>query len=364
MKNRKKFGVILGTRPEVIKLYPVIKLLGTDCTVVSTGQQNPLLTETFSFFSLQAHCQLDIERADGSLNELHYKIIRELDALFDSREMKAILVQGDTLTAFSAGLAAYYRGIPVVHVEAGLRTFDYRSPFPEEMHRRFLAEMADIHFAPSENAWHNLIRERIPETRIFLVGNTVIDTLQEVMKGLPPGDARIGEDRLNIMITIHRRENLPFLESRIIPALKEIAAEFRDIRLFLPVHPNPAIKESLTGALSDIRVILLLDPLPYDEVIRLMMACDFVVTDSGGLQEEATATGKPLLVLREKTERIESICVGNAIIIGTDRKDIVMWMKRLITDHSLRSRMSKPEQVYGDGNAAGRIVQILKKRYG
>ena len=372
---------IFGTRPEAIKLAPVIKGLEEESTFTSkvcvTGQHRELLDQVLGVFQIKPDFDLNIMQKGQNLFDITTRSLQALEDTLKQEKPDVVLVQGDTTTGFAASLAAYYLQISVGHIEAGLRTFDKYNPFPEEVNRRLVDVISDFCFAPTDTARDNLLAEGIPRERIFVTGNTVIDALFMTLKYLSSGEKDkylkdffmgtynipIDDSRL-ILVTGHRRESFgPAFES-ICRGLKEIAESNTDIRIVYPVHLNPNVRTPVYGILGSVQNIHLIPPLEYAPFVWLMAHCYLILTDSGGIQEEAPSLGKPVLVTRKVTERPEAVEAGTARVIGTDDKEIFKETQRLLNDETAYLQMSQAVNPYGDGRATERISAILKERFG
>jgi UDP-N-acetylglucosamine 2-epimerase (non-hydrolysing) len=371
MPNRKTIVTILGTRPEAIKMAPVIRELERHplrfrSLVVTTQQHRELLHQAMVAFNLQSDRDLDLMEAGQQLGDF---AARSLKAVSDAlRELRPdmVLVQGDTTTAVTAALAAFYQRILVGHVEAGLRSFDRVNPFPEEINRRMAAVLADLHFAPTETSKKNLLAMGIGPHEIFVTGNTIVDALHSVRPGLAYDDRAVGETaalpgRL-ILVTAHRRENHGVRMHSICLALLALVRCYDDLHIVWPVHPNPLVQSVVAEVLSDEPRIHLVRPTTYGDMIRLMKRCDLIMSDSGGIQEEAPAMHKPLLILREVTERPEVVEVGAARLVGTGVESILEEVDALFTDKAAYDRMRSAPNPFGDGHAARRVVAAISKR--
>jgi UDP-N-acetylglucosamine 2-epimerase (non-hydrolysing) len=373
MKPLRVLGV-LGTRPEAIKMVPVLRALrqheNVDVKVVSTAQHRQMLDQVLNLFGVVPDFDLDIMRPNQSLNEIVHRAIAGLDRILEQYSPDMVLVQGDTTTAFVAALAAFYRRIEVGHVEAGLRSFDPLNPYPEEVNRRLISGVASIHFAPTEKSAGNLVREGIPTDRIYVTGNTVVDCLMGIAnakenrlaKYLPWG-FHLNGGRM-ILITAHRRENLDGPIRELCEAVATMALMFPKTKFLYPVHMNPKVREVVHPILSGIPNVALTGPLPYCEFVEAMASAHLILTDSGGVQEEAPSLGKPVLVLRDTTERPEGVALGAAKLIGTSRHRIVSETLYLLRDHSEYARMAAFRNPYGDGLAGERTVQALLHYFG
>jgi UDP-N-acetylglucosamine 2-epimerase (non-hydrolysing) len=357
---------VVGTRPEAVKMAPLILRLrreGSDfhCRVISTGQHRDLLHRGLADFGLRADFDLGVMRAGQSLGELTGRTLTALGETLRRERPDVVLAQGDTTTVLCAALASYYERIPFGHVEAGLRT-GRDEPFPEEKNRVLAGQLANLHFAPSERACANLVREGIDPAAIFLTGNTVIDALLMISVRIPP---RIDRDpkRRFLLVTAHRRENWGRPMEQIGLALRELAERHRDLAVVFPIHPNPAVRETILRVLGGQERVELIDPVGYREFVALMKSAHLVLTDSGGIQEEAPAMGKPVLLLRDATERPEAVAAGTVQLVGTRREAIVQAVERLWCSREAYDRFARVVNPYGDGQAAERIYRILAERF-
>jgi UDP-N-acetylglucosamine 2-epimerase (non-hydrolysing) len=356
----KRILFVFGTRPEAIKLAPVIRRIGDSARIAVTAQHRGMLDQVLQAFSIRPHHDLDLMRPGQSLFESTSRIIAALEPVLETERPDFVVVQGDTTTALCAALAAFYKNIPVAHVEAGLRTGDLRQPFPEEMNRVLVSRLAALHFAPTEAARQNLIREGVGN--IFVTGNTAIDAVLDVSREIESGRFKPEIPELNprqklILVTAHRRESFGAGFESICRALKRLAAR-PDVEMIYPVHPNPNVQDPVMRGLRESRVRLI-EPLGYIEFVALMSRAYLILTDSGGIQEEAPSLGKPVLVLREKTERPEAVEAGTARLVGTDEERIVSETKILLDDAAEYARRSRVHNPYGDGHASERIRDIL-----
>lgn len=360
----KRFKVVclVGTRPECIKMAPVIKeFLKQDwanVTVVSTGQHRELVQQIFRLFAIQIDYDLEVMEPNQSLAGLTSKIFAKFDPLLASQGCDLMLVQGDTTSVMVAALAAFYRQISVGHVEAGLRTHDIHRPFPEELNRVVTSLVSGIHFAPTEQARANLLAEGVRESVVYTTGNTVVDALLDVAKRDIQCPYPTRPDRRLILVTAHRRENFGEPILSICNAIRDLHDSLPDLEFVYPVHPNPNIRGPVEATLTGMDRVHLIPPADYQDLVMLMKRSTLILTDSGGIQEEAPALGKPVLVLREETERPEAVQAGVARLVGTDRATIVRETKRLLTDEAEYARMAKGGSPYGDGQAARRIVDL------
>lgn len=360
--------VVAGTRPEAIKMAPVLQALRRrpdqfDARLCLTGQHRDLLDQVTALFGLTADYDLDIMRPDQSLYQTTGAILQGMEAVLRDARPDVVLVHGDTTTAFAAALAAFYAGVPVGHVEAGLRTTDIARPFPEEMNRRLGDQLSRWYFAPTEGARENLLREGVPEGRIAVTGNTVVDALLDVA-GRPfrfeaPALDTLGTARRLILVTAHRRESFgaPFVS--LCRAIRRILADHPDTEVVYPVHPNPHVQETMGRELGGVERIHLIEPLSYLPFVNLMKRATLILTDSGGVQEEAPTFGKPVLVLREETERPEAVAAGLAHLVGTDEARIVQTAAALLGDPAAGGRFAALANPFGDGKAGERIAEQL-----
>lgn len=361
---------IFGTRPEAVKLIPIIKKLPKSVVCV-TGQHKEMLYQVLKVFNLRPRYDLCVMKTNQTLFDLTSRILFKLKVVLRKEKPDIVIVQGDTTTTFASALCAFYFKIPVGYVEAGLRSFNKYQPFPEEMNRKIVTQLADIYFAPTKRAKWNLIKEGIKENKIFITGNTAIDVLFMELRKIKTHklkyenyfrrNFRLNFNKKLILVTAHRRENFGKGLERICYAIEEIALN-EDVNIVYPVHLNPNISEPVRLILSELKNVFLLPPLGYDKFLFLMYKSYIILTDSGGIQEEAPSLGKPVLVMREVTERIEGINMSSSILVGTNQQKIVNWVKRFLHNKKLYSKMSKVKNPYGDGKAANRIVKILKRR--
>lgn len=354
-----KILVVYGTRPEAIKMAPVVEALrrrggAFAVTVCTTGQHRELLDQVHDLMGLVPDLDLRLMQRGQTLNGLAAAALAALDAVLAGHPPDWLLVQGDTTTAMAAALAAFHRGVRVGHVEAGLRTGDLARPFPEEANRRVIDALASALFAPTERAARALLAEGCDAARVHVVGNTVIDALQSI-----PLDQETPPLRPEVLITVHRRESFGAPLSEIFAALRRLAETFPDVTWIYPVHRNPNVREPAFARLAGLRNLELHDPLDYGALVRRLARCRFVLTDSGGLQEEAPVFGKPVLVLRETTERPEGVEAGVARLVGTDREQIFAAAAELLTSEAAYTAMARAINPYGDGRAAERIAAIL-----
>jgi len=370
--NKTKIIVFLGTRPEGIKLAPVIKLLEkndkVNLSICSTGQHKEMLDQVLSFFNIKPDIILGLMVKNQSLCRLSYKILKQTDFILEKHSPDYIIVQGDTTTAFLTALSAYYKKIKICHVEAGLRTYDKYSPFPEEINRQFISRIADFNFVPTETAKKNLINEGILENTIFHTGNTIVDAMMLALKIVESKNNEIKnksvfkgvlKDKKIILVTMHRRESFGSDIKNVCLALKDIACNNKNIQIIYPVHLNPNVRKPVYDILSNEKNILLMEPLCYEDFIWLMNLSYIIVTDSGGIQEEAPTLKKPVLVIRKKTERLESLNLGISKLIGTDKDKIIEEVQNLLDNKIEYSKMIPKSNPHGDGRASERILKII-----
>lgn len=361
---------IFGTRPEVIKLAPVILELKKypdiyNVIICNTEQQKELSNQTLEYFGLKADINLDCMRTNQSLLEVQTRILTGLNKVFAENEIDTTFVQGDTITVLCGALASFYNKIPICHVEAGLRSYDIYEPFPEEVMRQMTSRIADINFAPTEANKQALLKENIDSNKIFVVGNTVIDalfclsekTISDAQKFFKNKSIKI-DDKL-VLITAHRRENHGERIDRIIKAIEHLAQEYKEHTFVIPVHPNPNVKDKINARLSSYSNIHLLEPLDYPNLVYLMKNAKLILTDSGGIQEEAPSFGCPTLVMRYETERKEGIEAGVSILVGADFDKIVNESEKVLSKTFKETRLTA-KNPYGDGRSAQRIENIIR----
>lgn len=364
-----KVLVVFGTRPEAIKMAPLVRMLQRDneleCRVAVTAQHREMLDQVLRLFDIVPDHDLDIMQAGQTLFDITGRALAGLQAVLEAEKPDLVLVHGDTTTTFVAALAAYYLQIAVGHVEAGLRTGNRYSPFPEEMNRRLAGALAEWHFAPTGGARSNLLREGVDPERIFVTGNTVIDALlatvrEEYRFNAPLLDSLDFQRHRVLLVTTHRRENLGDPMRDIYLALRDVLDRYPDTRVIFPVHKNPAVRRVVEEVLGGSSRVHLLEPMDYEPFVNLMARCHLVLTDSGGMQEEAPSLGKPVLVLRNTTERPEAVEAGTVRLVGTDRAAVFEETSRLLADPAYYRSMAEAVNPYGDGRACGRIVQAVK----
>ena len=368
MADKIKVMSIFGTRPEAIKMAPVVRALmrhtdAIETRTLVTAQHREMLDQVLHLFRITPDYDLNIMAAGQTLFDITSRAMLGINEVFQKERPDLVLVHGDTTTTFAGALAAYYHQIPVGHVEAGLRTHDIYSPFPEEMNRRLTGGIATLHFAPTATAHANLRAEGIPEGRIFITGNTVIDALHHTVRPdyvLPAelGSVDFAEHRV-LLVTTHRRENLGEPMRHVYRAICDIIEELDDVEVIFPVHRNPKVREIVQEELGGLERVHLIDPLDYEPFANLMARVDIVLTDSGGIQEEAPALGKPVLVLRDTTERPEAVTAGTVRLIGTDERRVYEETMRLLTEPTAYTHMAEAVNPYGDGEAARRIIEAI-----
>lgn len=360
---------VFGTRPEGIKMAPIIKEIEKRKTIESfvcvTGQHREMLDQVLEIFDIKPDYDLNIFKKGQSLTEVTTKTLLGLEEILDELKPDILLVQGDTTTVFAAAIAAFYKKIKIGHVEAGLRSGNIYSPYPEEANRMLTGIITNYHFAPTENNKNNLLKENYPEENIFITGNTVIDALKYSVKK----DYIFEEDILNeidynkdvILLTSHRRENWGKPMENIFSAVKKVVEERENVEVIFPIHLNPLVREIANQYFKDLERVHLIEPLSYAPFSNLMSKVKFVVTDSGGVQEEAPSLGKPVLVVRNETERMEGVEAKTAKLIGTEFDAVYENIIKLLDDQKTYEEMAKAINPYGDGNAAARIVDILEE---
>lgn len=367
-----KVMCVFGTRPEGIKMAPVVKELqkreNFEPIVVITAQHREMLDQVLNLFSIEPDEDLNIMQQGQTLTDITVRAIQGLEPLLIKYRPQVLLVQGDTSTAFVAALAAFYQKVAVGHIEAGLRTDDIYSPFPEEMNRRLITSIATIHFPPTDEAQENLLKCGVSKEKIFLTGNTVVDALMDISKmehvALPEKMAREHDSKNRVIfIETHRRENLGEPMENICRALVRLTEQYKDLELVFSVHKNPKVREVVYKYLADRERVILLEPVEYPVMIRLMKESYFIMSDSGGIQEEAPSLGKPVLVLRENTERPEGLRAGTARLVGTDEERVYREAALLLDSKEEYDKMAKAVNPYGDGTAAKQIADTLELRF-
>lgn len=373
-----RIAVLIGTRPEAIKMAPVIAALRHDAElepyVINAGQHREMIEQVVRLFGIEVDADLAAMEPGQTLAGLTSRLVERIDQALEASKPDMVLVQGDTTTVLCAALASFYRKIPIGHVEAGLRTGNIHSPFPEEANRRLVSPLVTLHFAPTETARQALLAERVPDDSIFVTGNTVIDALLTEVRRQENEEVRgalhcefaelLGADWREhpmILVTGHRRENFGTGFESICDALAELSALRPDVRIVYPVHLNPQVKGVVHARLGEYENIRLIPPQPYSQFVALAKACTLILTDSGGVQEEAPSLGKPVLVMRESTERPEGVEAGAVKLVGPHAKRIVAETLRLLTDQAAYDAMARVSNPYGDGHAAGRIVEAIRR---
>jgi len=369
-----KVLISFGTRPEAIKMAPVIQCLKKDnrfdVKVLVTAQHREMLDQVLEVFKITPDFDLNLMKANQSLNQLSANILQNMDGIYQNFKPHILLVHGDTLSAFVVAQSAFYNQIDVGHVEAGLRTYNLKSPWPEEGNRQLISKISNLHFAPTDLAAACLKKENIQLSDIYITGNTVVDALLSVSNQILPLPVKYNGSKLNldkkikkILITGHRRENFGQGFINICQAIKDLALKYPTVEFIYPVHLNPNVKDIVFNYLSDIENIILLPPQSYLEFINLMKHSYLILTDSGGIQEEAPSLGVPILVMRDTTERQEAIQAGTVKLVGTETNSIIFWVEKLLENSELYHQMATANNPYGDGTASVEIKQILLNRY-
>ena len=359
--------VVVGTRPEAIKLAPIVLALKKNpanfiVRVCVTAQHRHILDPVLNLFHIIPDIDLDLMQNNQSISELSSRAMGALTKTLKQVMPDLVLVQGDTTTAMIAAMAAFYEQIPVAHVEAGLRTRDLLNPFPEEMNRRVISILGAFHFAPTSKAVDSLVCEGIAKEKIYLTGNTVVDALLTILEQEVDWEIPVKvNDKKIVLVTAHRRESFGEPLKQICKAIRELSNRFSDLAFIYPVHPNPNVKKVVNRELVGSPRVFLLDPLEYQHFVFLMKQSYLILTDSGGIQEEAAFLGKPVLVMRNETERVESIETGVSKLVGVSAERIVQEVEKLLLDERTYATMSQHSQVYGDGHAAERIIKVLEE---
>ncbi|WP_066584599.1 non-hydrolyzing UDP-N-acetylglucosamine 2-epimerase [Sphingomonas pruni] len=367
---RPRILVVFGTRPEAIKLFPLVHALrrtDADVRVCVTGQHREMLDQVLEIAQIVPEHDLDLMLPNQSLDTLSARLLTELGKVMDADQPDRVIVQGDTATAMIGALTAYYRKIPVGHVEAGLRSGNIYHPWPEEVNRKVVGAIADLHFAPTDTSRDALLAENVPAERIHVTGNTVIDALIEtrarvdsdaaLASTIAPIAARFAGKRI-VAVTTHRRENFGEGLKSVAQAVRRIA-DRPDVAVIFPVHPNPNVRAPMSEVLGGVENVAMIDPLDYPNFVRLLSLCHFVMTDSGGVQEEAPALAKPVLVMRETTERPEGVAAGTAKLVGNDEEVIVTEASRLLDDRAAYEAMARAHNPFGDGKSSERIARMI-----
>ena len=366
-----KVMTIFGTRPEAIKLAPIIKELQNrdfEQVVCVTSQHREMLDQMLELFKIEPNYDLNIMTKNQTLEEITSRALLGLEPVVSQEKPDLIIVQGDTTTTLMGALAGFYHKVPVMHIEAGLRTDDKYNPFPEEMNRRMVTQLADLHFAATELAKKNLLECGIDNNNVFVTGNTVIDSLLWTSsQNMPFSNPNLAElEKTNariVLVTTHRRENLGESMQAIFNSINRLSEEHKDVVFVFPVHLNPAIRKMAESVLGENKNVILIEPITYPDMAKLMNMSHLVMTDSGGIQEEAPSLGKPVLVLRTTTERPEGISAGTALLAGVDENKIFDVANELLTDTDKYNEMAHSVNPYGDGHAAQKIVEIISERF-
>ena len=373
MKSKKNIMCVFGTRPEAIKMAPLIKKLKNNqnfkVTVVVTAQHREMLDQVLSLFDIETDYDLDIMTNKQSLSDITARVLKGLEKIYQKEKPDLVVVHGDTSTTFVGALSSFYNKIEVAHIEAGLRTRNKYSPFPEEINRHLTGVLADLHFAPTESTYNNLRKENVSKNKIFITGNTVIDALYEIKD---PDFEFSQSDLKNInfnknkvlLLTSHRRENLGKPMENIFKAVKNLIKKNKDLEVVFPVHLNPKVKNLANKHLQNVDRIHLIEPLDYKPFINLMDRSDLILTDSGGIQEEAPSLAKPVLVLRDTTERPEAVKAGTVKMVGTDQNIIFNEAQKLLNNNNYYKKMAEAINPYGDGKASERITKYLLYKFG
>lgn len=370
-KDRFKVMMVFGTRPEAIKMAPVIKELQKQariaCQVVITAQHREMLDQVLHLFQIKPDYDLDLMQHGQTLADLTAGIIKGLEEILKKEAPDLVLVHGDTTTTFAAALSAFYQQIPVGHVEAGLRTGEKYSPWPEEINRKLTSSLTDLHFAPTENSRTNLLKEGIEGQLIYITGNTVVDALLATVNPKFQFEEHLqtildlNKEKRLILMTTHRRENLGEPMRQIYKAIETVLNEYPDIYVIFPVHRNPAVREVVSEVLGHHERVHLIEPLEYAPFVNLLEKAYLILTDSGGIQEEAPSLGKPVLCLRDTSERPEAIEAGTVLLVGTDYEHVLKNLSQLLADQELYQKMALTANPYGDGLASARITEIIIK---
>ncbi len=366
VKAPARIAVVVGTRPEAIKLAPVIRELrrrpgAFECRVIATSQHRELLVQALAEFDIAADRDLDLMEPGQSLGRFAARCLESMSKALVQEQPDLVMVQGDTTTVVAAAMAAAYQSIPVAHVEAGLRSHDVNNPFPEEMNRKIAAAVAAVHFAPTPLARRNLLDEGVAADRVVLSGNTVVDAVHalDLSNALPAALRDLDPER-TIVLTTHRRENHGTPLARVCEAVRQLVRDRPHLQIVFPVHPNPMVGAVVRSALGGLPQVRLIEPLAYRPMLALLSRCKLILTDSGGIQEEAPSLGKPVLILREVTERPEVVSAGAGRLVGTDSADIVSAVSRLLDDPAEYARMASARNPFGDGRASVHIADWLE----
>lgn len=361
---KRRILVVIGTRPEAVKMAPVVHALRAqpwaECRVLATAQHRQMLDQILAFFGVRPDRDLDLMRPDQSLADLTARMTAAMDPVLAEERPDFVLAQGDTTTVMVTALCSYYRRIRFAHVEAGLRTGDKWQPFPEEANRTLVGRLADLHFAPTTRSRDNLLREGVPAGAVHVTGNTVIDALLWAAERVDPARFQPADGRRLVLVTAHRRENFGAPFEAVCAGLRTIA-DRGDVELLYPVHPNPNVRSVVERTLRGHPRIRLGEPLDYPDMVAAMRAATLILTDSGGVQEEAPSLGKPVLVLRHETERPEGVAAGAALLVGPDRDRIVREANRLLDDPAAYAAMAAVQNPYGNGTSAAAITEVLRQ---
>lgn len=368
--NQKKIALVFGTRPEAIKMAPVIKELEKhpdvfQVTVIVTAQHREMLDQVLKVFEIKPDYDLNIMKKNQTLSDITINVMKGLEEQFIEEQPDMVLVHGDTTTSFAAALAAYYQKIPIGHVEAGLRTYDKYFPFPEEANRQLIDNLADLFFVPTELTKNNLLNEHKPQSKIIVTGNTAIDAIQYTKDSKVEHElfSQMTTDKKWVLLTMHRRENHGEPMKEVFQAIRRVVDQNEDVAVVMPVHMSPVVQEMVKEVLAEHERILLVDPLEVDAFHKVMSKAYLILTDSGGLQEEAPALNIPVLVLRDKTERPEGQEAGTLKVIGTNQERVYEEMTTLLTDKKAYQRMAQAPNPYGDGTASQKIAIALKQYF-
>lgn len=373
MKEQQKVMVVFGTRPEAIKMAPVVQALknsALQCQVAVTAQHREMLDQVLTLFKIKPEYDLNLMQAGQTLADITTRALEGLGKVFQEAKPDLVLVHGDTTTTFVAALAAFYAHIPVGHVEAGLRTGNKYSPFPEEMNRKLAGVLTDLHFAPTETAKNNLLHEGIAEEKVFVTGNTVIDALLATVRSeYIFSDSELTQilkeqGKRMILVTTHRRENLGEPMRQIYRGLATVLEAFPDTYVVFPVHKNPTVRQVVAEVLGQNPRVHLIEPMDYEPFVNLMAKASIILTDSGGIQEEAPSLGIPVLVVRDTTERPEAVEAGTVSLVGTSYERVVKELSRLLSDQKAYHQMAHAVNPYGDGKASQRIAKITEEFFG
>ncbi len=364
----KKVLFVFGTRPEAIKMCPIIKKIKKniyfDTVVCTTGQHREMLDQVLDIFEVQPDFDLDIMKQDQDLFDITTQIMLSMKLVIDKVKPDLLIVHGDTTTAFAAAVAAFYKKVPIGHVEAGLRTFNVSSPFPEEFNRHVISIIADLHFAPTQDAYNNLIKENIASRHIYITGNTAIDALETTIReDYEDDNLKWSSESKLLLVTAHRRENIGKPMRNMFRAIKRIVNENKDVKVIYPVHLNPKVRKIAEEEFKGCNKIRLIEPLDVVAFHNYMAHAYLILTDSGGIQEEAPAIGKPVLVMRETTERPEGIKAGTLRLVGTEEKNIYDNIQNLLNNKKDYESMSTAKNPYGDGHASEYIIRHIEKYF-